>query len=159
AAATVLRALHALGAAAVEPLGPALSSASVHARTNAATALSRLGTGIAEPARAALERAMADADDRVRAAARRALDAPDGRTPPPRVAPPDPIPVEGFEDRELADKELGADKVGVDRLVRALGDGRNIVRRNAAAALATLGKSAELATRTLAVCLRDGDAA
>src|SRR5262249_50896870 len=106
-----------------------------------------------------LEKLRGDADDGVRAAVRRAVDALDGRTPPPRVAPPDPIPVDGFEERDLGDKDLQAEKIGFDRLLRALGGGRHVVRRTAAAALATLGKGAELATAALTVSLRDGDAA
>jgi HEAT repeat protein len=157
AAAPIARALASFGAAAVEPLGRAFAHPSVHVRANAAAALALLAPGVAAPARAALEAARADADDLVRAGARRALDALDGITPPPRVLPPDPIPVDGFEDRELGDKELDAAKVGLDRLVRALGDGRRVVRRNAAAALATLGARAEAAGPALTVVLRDAD--
>ncbi|MBN1947228.1 MAG: HEAT repeat domain-containing protein [Bradymonadales bacterium] len=157
AARTVLPLLAELGKAAIGPLLPALDHLSVRVRANAATALGLIGPDAASQAREPLTKLLADPDALVKAQARRAIDAVDGVVPPPKVMEPEPLPLPEFDtvQMEAAELKKQAKKLDVGRLVRALSDGRHLVRLNAATALGVLGTAAADAAPALALATRD----
>ncbi|MFO0746370.1 MAG: HEAT repeat domain-containing protein [Myxococcota bacterium] len=75
------------------------------------------------------------------------------------AAEPRPIPVPGFE-TEVLDRQHIAEARGdvpVGDFVRALRDGRDIVKRNAATAIGSFGEAGGAGAAPMAILLRDGD--
>jgi len=140
---------------AAEALTEAFKSPAVNVQVNAALGLGLLGSKVGVGL-AALHGARTGGDARTRDAVRRALDMiePKGPTGPKAVA------VEGFEERFLSAADIEKAKgaiasVSVEDLIGHLQDGRDVVRANAASALATLGTAAMPAAGSLGVRIRD----
>ncbi|TMQ02958.1 MAG: hypothetical protein E6J91_49115 [Deltaproteobacteria bacterium] len=141
---------------AAEILTEAFRSPAVNVQVNAALGLGMLGRARVGVGLAALHGARTGGDARTREAVRRALEMinPPGQTGPAQVK------VDGFEDRFLSASEIDASKaalqgIAVDDYVAYLQDGRDVVRANAAAGLASHGAAAGPAATTLGVRLRD----
>ena len=140
-------------------LGRALAAPEVPIRVNAAQALFDLAKEGDVEAEQLLGQAEHDPSAEVRDATKSAIAGLVTGPPKPIVYEPEPIDVPGFEERPLSAKALAkvADKSSVDRLMRSLSDGREVVRRNAAAALGVFGAAAAPALGWLAMSLRDTD--
>src|SRR5204862_4043170 len=128
---------------AVDLLVDAFRSPAVNVQVNAALGLGLLGAARVGAGLATLHGARTGGDARTREAVRRALE----MIEPKRDAGPKHVTVDGFEDRVLAPAELDKHKadlerIGVADLAAYLEDGRDVVRANAATALAALGAPA-----------------
>ncbi|MGE5182752.1 MAG: HEAT repeat domain-containing protein [Acidobacteriota bacterium] len=137
-------------------LAEAFKSPAVNVQVNAALALGLLGNARIGAHKQLLLDSRTGGDARTRAAVREALETLDPRG----AVGPRPVAIDGFEARFLAAAELDkgkadSEKVGVADLIQYLQDGRDVVRANAAGALATLGAAAAGAARSLGVLLRD----
>ncbi|MFT7582016.1 MAG: HEAT repeat protein, partial [Myxococcota bacterium] len=153
---SIFRVYGALKSNGVPTLIAALKHSSALVRLNAAKALETLAHEGADSASDALEDALSDPIADVRAAASRALDAiRGGLVVPPNVIEADPVLIDGFETGLLDEKTLtaGLAATSVGQLIRALSDGRPIVRRNAAAALGLFAD--KTAIGPLSVALKD----
>ncbi|MCB9789010.1 MAG: HEAT repeat domain-containing protein, partial [Deltaproteobacteria bacterium] len=153
-----LELLRTRGKAAVKALLSALNDSSETMRLNAIRALGLVGAEAGEVVGARLlELAEGDPSGRVRRAAASARARIARPEPAARTREPEGFALEGFEERllEVAALAKAAKSLDVDRLVRALGDGRAVVRANAARGLGVLGKAAHGAVRSLAVLMRD----
>ena len=140
-------------------LAEAFKSPAVNVQVNAALALGLLGNSRIGAHKQLLLDSRTGGDARTRAAVREALDTLDPRG----AVGPKAVSIEGFEQRFLAQADLDKgkaeiEKVGVGDLIQHLQDGRDVVRANAAGALATLGAAAAGAARSLGVLLRDDSA-
>jgi HEAT repeat protein len=141
---------------AADLLTEAFRSPAVNVQVNAALGLGMLGKSRVGNGLAALNGARTGGDARTREAVRKALEMinPSGQTGPAAVK------IEDFEVRFLGASEIEAHKaefasVGVTDLLAHLQDGRDVVRANAAAGIATLGAGGAAAAGTLGVRLRD----
>lgn len=96
----------------------------------------------------------------VREAAVALLDRIDGKDLEPAAAEPQPLPLEGFADALMTREALAeaAAELRFDLLVRALSDGRDVVRANAALGLEVVDSAHELAWPHLVRALKDSDA-
>ena len=96
----------------------------------------------------------------VREAAVALLDRIDGKDLEPAAAEPVPLPLDGFADGLMTREALSeaVSELRFDLLVRALTDGRDVVRANAALGLEVLGGAHELAWPLLVRALKDHDA-
>ncbi|HEU0031484.1 MAG TPA: HEAT repeat domain-containing protein [Kofleriaceae bacterium] len=148
---------------AAETLTEAFKSPAVNVQVNAALGLGQLGKAVGKGklggGLTALHGARTGGDARTREAVRRALEMID----PKGDAGPQAVAIEDFEGRFLALAEVEkhkaeAERVGVADLTAYLQDGRDIVRANAALALAVIGAPAQPAARSLGVRLRDDSA-
>jgi len=141
---------------AAETLVEAFKSPAVNVQVHAALGLGLLRDKVGSAGLAALHGARTGGDARTREAVRRALDMIEPRGP----TGPKAVTIEGFEDRFLDAKDVDkhkaeVEKVGVADLTAYLMDGRDVVRANAATALAALGPAGASAAGTLGVRLRD----
>ena len=117
-----------------------------------------LGQGATDATRGAVREAFEDAgDDALLRACSRALDAFDGRLPPPLALEALPLPSEAFAQERLEAAALEALSEGVEvaLLAELLLDGRVVVRLNSIALVACLGEGVEGATESLLLCLKD----
>jgi HEAT repeat protein len=156
----VFSALVSLGAPAAKALVSLLSSDALSVRVAAARGLGCFGQGAGKASRAALAKAFAAADEpEVMRACSAALDAIDGKVPPPVVEAVRALPVDGFDAEVLDDAvlEKAAPKMDVVRLGELLFDGRKPCRVNAARALGHAGKGAEAFVGALTVALKDSE--
>ncbi|HUJ57379.1 MAG TPA: HEAT repeat domain-containing protein [Kofleriaceae bacterium] len=140
-------------------LAEAFKSPAVNVQVNAALGLGLCGKARVGAGLPLLLGARTGGDARTRDAVRRALDMIDPRGD----TGPKPVPVDGFETRALTGAELDKAKaelaaIGVGDFILYLQDGRDVVRGNAAGALATFGAAAIGAARSLGVRLRDDSA-
>lgn len=145
------------GAAAAEALAGALSHPSARVRTRALDGLVALGRATASGLRPAVESTLEDPSSEVRNAARRTLDFIDGRDEAPAARDSGPMPVDGFDRQPLEAADFAKTKPPLDSewLLGALRDGRPMVRRNAAAALGSMGHGREV-SGALSLLLKDG---
>jgi HEAT repeat protein len=157
AEATVTPLLARLGEPAVAPLLDALEAPSLRVQTNAVLALGRLGPNHAARTRGPIDARRGHPDAGLKGAARQALRDVDGVKPPPSSLEAAPVPIDGFELRRLEAKDVMNAGTPTHLLIRALGDGRALVRHNAALALGYSGEPERAAAR-LAVAVRDDDA-
>ncbi len=143
---------------AAEVLCEAFTSPAVNTQVNAAFGLGLLGDRVG-PGLDALHGARTGGDPRTRVAVRRALDVLEASV----AAGPQVVEVAGFEARVLAPAELEAHKAALERvgpadLIAHLADGRDVVRANAASALALVATAAPAlagAAQALGLRLRD----
>ncbi|MEZ4264929.1 MAG: HEAT repeat domain-containing protein [Myxococcota bacterium] len=145
------------GAGAAEALAGALALPSPRVRTRALESLVALGRPLATGVRAAVEPALDDASNEVRNAARNTLDFIDGKESAATARESGPLPLDGFDRQPLEAADFAKAKPPIESewLIAALRDGRSMVRRNAAAALGSLGQGRE-AVAGLALSLKDG---
>lgn len=141
---------------AAETLTESFKSPAVNVQVNAALGLGLLGDKVGSGGLAALHGARTGGDARTREAVRRALDMIEPRGP----TGPQAVTIEGFEDRFLDAKDVEKakaeiEKVGIVDLTAYLMDGRDVVRANAASAIAALGPAGASAAGSLGVRLRD----
>ena len=141
---------------AAEVLTEAFGSPAVNVQVHAAIGLGMLGRDRVGAGLAALHGARTGGDARTREAVRTALEMihPSGDIVPAAIA------IEDFEVRLLGASELDDHRAqiqgfGVANLIEHLQDGRDVVRANAAGALAVLGAQAAPAAMALGVRLRD----
>ncbi|MBA3455726.1 MAG: HEAT repeat domain-containing protein, partial [Deltaproteobacteria bacterium] len=137
-------------------LTEAFKSPAVNVQVNAVLGLGLLRDKVGSTGLAALHGARTGGDARTREAVRRALDMIEPRGP----TGPKAITIDGFEDRFLDGKDVEkakaeVEKIGVADLTAYLMDGRDVVRANAATALAALGPAGASAAGSLGVRLRD----
>ena len=126
----------------VPVLTETLSHLSVGARSLAALGLFRLGGKLAAPAREALLAAIRK-EPRLKEVGMRAVRAIDKALAPPILLEPKPLPFSGFDAEVLGDDALSDQHASLQRelIEPLLGDGRAIVRANAARALGLLGET------------------
>lgn len=158
APATIHRVFGRLEAKGVPILKAALKNGSALIRLNAARALELVARKGGDAALDDLEARLADPVRDVRAAASAAIDAIKGGIPkPPKVLEAEPLPIDGFTEG-LLDAEVLAEQTGavtVERLVRALRDGRSVVRYNTALLLGFYAKDGGPAVGPLSVAIKD----
>jgi len=155
-----LACLATLGAPAAKALVALLGHDALTLRVAGARGLGGFGQRAGAAARKAVAAAFdaAEAPELLRACSA-ALDAIDGRVPPPSVAEEGALPLDEFEVKVLDDAVLkkGAAKMDAVRLGELLFDGRTPCRANAARALGHAGKSAEACVGALTVALKDSE--
>jgi len=144
------------------PRAPALlveafKSPAVNVQVNAALAMGELGKDRVGPGLPFLLGARTGGDGRLREAVRIALAAIDG----PGDTGPRAITVDGFDDRCLPYAELEKHKAELSKFAESdlpayLRDGRDVLRANAATALAVVGNASVV--RSIGVLLRDASA-
>ncbi|MDP6942809.1 MAG: HEAT repeat domain-containing protein [Myxococcota bacterium] len=152
--------LASLGAPAAKALVALLSSDALVLRVAAARGLGRFGARAGKAARQALSKAFDAAEEtEVLRACSAALDAIDGKVPPPAVADERTLPADGFAAEVLGDDVLkkAAASLDVARLGELLFDGREMCRVNAARSLGHVGRGAEAYAGALVVALKDSE--
>jgi len=153
-------ALASLGAPAAKGLVGLLTSDALTLRIAGARGLGGFGTTAGKATRKALTGAFeAAVEPEVLRACSAALDAVEGKVPPPAVSEVRGLPAKGFDTESLGDEALGkaAAKMDLGRLAELLFDGRDLCRVNAARALGHVGKGAEAFVGALTVALKDAD--
>lgn len=150
------------GDAVLGALRGVMESGSAPLRAGALRALRHLGRERAEALRALVLRLEGDSDAGVSREARATHDHLDGKDVAPAAAPALPLPpamvesVLGFEALEQVIAEAGG--LEVNLVLKATQDGREVVRQNAARAVALLEDPPKRAAMALAILLRDADA-
>jgi HEAT repeat protein len=155
-----LAVLATLGAPAAKALVMLLGHDALTLRVAGARGLGGFGERAGKTVRKAVADAFDAADEpELLRACSAALDAIDGRVPPPAVAEERDLPVDGFESGLLDDAVLkkGAAKMDAVRLGELLFDGRTSCRVNAARALGHVGKGAAAFVGALTVALKDSE--
>ena len=159
-AAVALGGLASAHAAAATALAEGLSDESGDVQSACALSLVSVGDKASDALKDAVKTAFGDTThDAVLRACSRALDAFDGRQPPPLALEPAALPLADFDAVRLDAAALkpaikGADVAALDEL---LFDGRALVRANTVALLALLGEGAKEAIQGVALCLKDAD--
>jgi hypothetical protein len=139
--------------AAPDALCDAFENPAVNVQVNAALGLGMLGPERVGYGRQLLEGARTGGFAETRAAVREALAMLDAALD----RGPQTITVPDYDSKYLSEEALAAHKAGLDldSLMAGLSDGREIVRANAAVAIAVLGVSDDRIARSLAPLLRD----
>lgn len=150
------------GDAVIGALRGALELASSPLRTGALRALRHIGRERAEALRALVLRLENDGDSQVSREARATHDHLDGKDIAPAAAPALPLPsdmVERVLDFETLQQVIAdAGGLEINLVLKATQDGREVVRQNAARAVALLEDPPKRAAMALAILLRDADA-
>ncbi|MCC6619823.1 MAG: HEAT repeat domain-containing protein [Deltaproteobacteria bacterium] len=155
---TVMPLFAKLAGDAVEALRGALASDSPLVRAGVLRALRVVGRDHAKALRADVQALATDSDDQIRAEVTATIDHIDGKDVAPPAAPPLPIPDAMVEGALGEDALRGvAAEVPVDVLVKALQDGREVVRISAARALGYVHAPPKRVAPALAILLRDAD--
>ncbi|MFO0746371.1 MAG: HEAT repeat domain-containing protein [Myxococcota bacterium] len=146
-------------AATLDALRGALGNDSSLIRAGALRALRLVGRTNAEALKAEVEARKGDPDDAVRAEAQATLDHIAGKDVEPAAAPPLPIP-DDMVTTVLSEPLLRqyARDVMLEVLLKALQDGRDQVKKNAARTLGFVSSPPKRVGAALAILLRDSDA-